>query len=342
MIHPKQMNVDHPSNTDDDLIDYKGNYAQPSEVFTETTFQRFRIEVAIVFREVVDSTWESGCDMDELPYDLVLEFDKRLNDLLHQLDKKINLIKSVTQEHNLSGAEDRKRSTKYKIFRQRNTNNFSIHTRLSRLHRPFLIRGVNDPRYAYSRMVCLRSARTVIEVGKVLMSSSDHLDSVKIVAFNHHIFVSTMILVIDYCFNRDEPRGKERKEEIIECFRILEGGPGKNTIATRGLHKLREILRKRSDNWDDEAEAEASSPRDLVAVEARPSSSSRARQEFTGPQGEDSNFAFVSDQNAGRSSDHQWPEIDFTTFEDINWDVNLDAGQFEALFEEIEGNHNMP
>jgi hypothetical protein len=61
-----------------------------------------------------------------------------------------------------------------------------------------------------------------------------------------------MILVIDYYFNRDEPRGRERKEEILDCFRVLENRQGDNTIASRGLNTLRELVRRRPDTWDDQ------------------------------------------------------------------------------------------
>jgi hypothetical protein len=169
MVHPKQMNVDFPTNTDDEAINSNGTYGKPSEIHTDATFLRFRIEASIVYREIVDSTWESGCDIDELPYDLVLQFDKKLNNFIHELDRKIEIIKKKSLELNASNTKEKAKKLGL-LVHQRCANNFSIHTRIARLHRPFLIRGAQDPQYAYSRMVCLRSARGVIELTKELMA----------------------------------------------------------------------------------------------------------------------------------------------------------------------------
>ena len=49
---------------------------------------------------------------------------------------------------------------------------------------------------------------------------------------------------MDFCFTLDEPRKKEKREEIMECFRLLEKCEKESTIAKSGLEQLREILRK--------------------------------------------------------------------------------------------------
>lgn len=336
MVHPKQMNVDFPTNTDDEAINSKGTYGKPSDIHTDATSLQFRIEISIIYREIVDSTWESGCDIDELPYDLVLQFDKKLNNFIRQLDRSIERIKKNSLE--LNPCSTKEKANKLGLLaRQRCANNFSIHTRIARLHRPFLIRGAQDPQYAYSRMVCLRSARGVIELTKELMASNDGLDSTKIVAFNHHIFVSTMILVIDYCFNRDEPRGKERKEEILDCFRMLENRQGDNTIASRGIQTLRELVRRRPDNWECQ---DGGGTEHVIADMELSSYASQKPLEGMGSSEQDLSFAFGGDQ-ISKTFSQQGEEMDLAMFEDINWDAEFDHSQFEALFEKIEGQNKM-
>ena len=347
MIHPKQMNVNYPSNVDDVEINSSGDYAQPAEVPTDMTYSIFRIKISTIFREIVDASWDSGCDLDELPYDLVLNFDKKLNNLLVDLDKNFEIFES----NYLDQAQSRTTEQKLAVLRrQRTMGHFGIHTRFSRLHRPHLLRGAEDPRYAYSRMVCLRSARTVIELGKDLTASSKDLNSLKIWSVNHHIFVSTVILVMDYCFNRDEPRAKERKEEILDCFRLLESKTEESTIATRGLKKLRDILRDGSSrrenrvgsknsrpvSADEGAAKDSSKPQNLQAQE------DRIHDQVTEPiipTQDPKSYVGVGEVNEASFQD-QWVDTDYSFLENFNFDI-LDANQFEELFQDMDAKNEI-
>jgi hypothetical protein len=119
-------------------------------------------------------------------------------------------------------------------------------------------------------MVCLRSARTVIEIGKAMTMTRKDITSIKIWTLNHHIFVSTVILVMDYCFNRDEPRAKERREEIMDCFQLLESNKQECTIATRGLSKLRHMLRKERADVESGSSRPSSAGAPAVAPSSHP------------------------------------------------------------------------
>ncbi|KAK0106282.1 hypothetical protein ONS96_003922 [Cadophora gregata f. sp. sojae] len=380
MIHPKQMNVDYPTNVDDDYITPLGpsSYAVPSEKPTEMTFFLFRIRFATVFRELVDAAWDTGSDMDNLPYEIVLEFDKKLNDLSVDFEK---VYSSVTQ--NMSNFAERDQGPGGKpedwktsqLLRQRNMAMFGMHTRFSRLHRPYLVRGAQDPRYSYSRMVCLRSARTVIELGRMITASNKELSTIKFWAVNHHIFVSTVILVMDYCFNREEPRAKERKEEILECFRLLEGTAEESTIASRGLMKLTKMLSEKSGSpptQGTEASSQQTPSADSISGSRQgfPSASISApsTQLDTGantmrtnaplpsvqsqydvtdkPSASYQNASFMdmSGYNISNTSQpvsnlpaiglqNTWSDYEYLSYDNINFDIDLDASQFEALFQ---------
>jgi hypothetical protein len=357
LIQPQQMNCDWPSNVDDNAITPNGNYAQPLSTLTELTYFVLRIRFSIIFRSIVDAAWEAGSDLDDLPYDIVLECDKRLNDLLGELENSFRAIEKNKPE---SFGSDSRAEYKFSLLtRQRDMGLFGIHTRISRLHRAYLIRGAQDPRYAYSRMVCLRSARTVIEIGKQMAESQrtiPHLVSIKIWTLNHHVFVSTVILVMDYCFNRDEPRAKERKEEILECFRLLGEGRDENTIATRGLRKLREMLRKTpgeqssrpgSGSSDAPTRRFAPPPAPVSKSSLTSDSTSMSEVQLNAPQEQesDSQPAFNSQNQAFAPTGfedpppYQWAEWE-NSFDNFNFDVNLDASQFEALFH-IDGGTGM-
>lgn len=170
-----------------------------------------------------------------------------------------------------------------------------------------------------------------------MMDSLDRIDAIKIWSVNHHVFVSLTILVMDYCFNREEPRAKERKEEILECFRLLEAGEKQreSTIATRGLQKLKDILRhgaKQPKSPDADVPKNVSPPRSYMSSEA-----------LSFP-GMNANLAFNSNALSGNSlgqtslaPEYQWTDFDFSSLDNVNFDVDLDAGQFDVLFQNIEG-----
>jgi len=322
------MNVNVPSNTNDVMITSLSNYTQPQSIYTETTFQRFRCEIAIAFREIVDASWEAGGATDDHPYELVLAFDKKLSTLVKELESSLDMIKKesirILDVDDISG----KTLLFHIIKQQRITNIFCIHTRISRLHRPYLIRGAQDPQYAYSRMMCLRSARIVIESSRELMAASPNVDSIKFVAFGHHMFVSTVVLLIDYFFNRDEPRGKERKEEIMECLRVLETSRDLNTIAARGLARLRQVLRRLPENKDGEQQSDDVQQK----VQSDPMSHVQPLQ-FNCMESA-SFYNSQADSGATAASSFQsWPEANFSMFEDINLDSTVDPHQFEAFLE---------
>jgi hypothetical protein len=108
MIHPKHMHVDYPSNVNDNAINSRGDYAEPDNVATEMTFSRFRCRGTSLFREVVDAAWDAGCDTDSLPYDIILEFDKKFNDILLEFDsifEKVRNVLTVQQAGEPRGAQ---------------------------------------------------------------------------------------------------------------------------------------------------------------------------------------------------------------------------------------------
>ncbi|CZT01692.1 uncharacterized protein RCO7_01911 [Rhynchosporium graminicola] len=372
MIHPKQMHVDYPSNVCDQNISSLGPdaYAQPIEIPTEMTYSLFRFRFSTIYREMVDEAWDIGSDMDDLPYEIVLEFDKKMNNVAFDLENSYAALGKLT----LNFMQPEKAGIHYQVsdpkkislVRQRDMMYFGLHTRYARLHRPYLVRGAQDSRYSYSRMVCLRSARTVIELGKSMIGSNKALTSFKIWFVNHHVFVSAMILVMDYCFNREEPRAKERREEILDCFIVLEGSREESTMASRGLTKLKSMLSEKSGDTKRGAFTgntaaqyhQTSAASDIgqrytttlspTAVLSRPPSTtesvqySNTEQDFAHYPGDtvmsvkDFNDNFNSGPPAPACQD-SWPAYDYFSIDNINFDIDLDVSQLEALFQGIDG-----
>ena len=207
MIDPKHMQVELPTNVDDVDINSSGIYGRPlDDVFTDMTYHILRINLSISIREIVDASDYSGCNQDDLSYNLVLLFDKKINESIRDCAAVANRNDSKGRlQHN----ETDKRLSKLRFLQL--TGEFCGRTKLTRLHGPYLARGTRDPKYAYSRMICLRSARCVIELGQKIIGSDEGFELNRIWIIVHYFWVSVLVLVMDYFLNREESQGRKRE-----------------------------------------------------------------------------------------------------------------------------------
>ena len=157
-------------------------------------------------------------------------------------------------------------------------------------------------------------------------------------ALNHQMYVSTVVLVMDYCFNPDEPRARERKEEIKDCFRLLESGHDGSTMATRGLQKLGEILYgKRAAQKNTSGSAPAAANMD------HPPSSPLGSPETRVPTQAGFDTALpVGSINAGHTfgnvndvSTQSLPDFNHDSSL-VNWDINIDVSVFDELLQNMD------
>ncbi|KAJ8058966.1 hypothetical protein OCU04_011950 [Sclerotinia nivalis] len=325
MIHPQHMRCDYPSNVNDVDIRPPGDYNQPLSVETDMTYSTFRLQLSIICREIVDAMQNLGCEIHELPYETVLSFDKKLNSIMLNFPPAFRLdTKSRTQHKDLDA--------KYpSLAVQRTAGHFGLQTRLTRLHRPYLARGAHDPRYSYSRMVCLRSARSVIELGTELTDrgKKQNFHPVRMWTVTHHIFVATVILVMDFCLNKDDPRSEERKAEIMGAFTILESCQKTSTMAKRGLQQLRDILRRGTSFPPESLTQVQIRGNELCDVSNSVNSSMQQNQDFRMPETMASFPGLYVNDPYSRVD---WENVDFDTIENINFDVDLSANDFSTLF----------
>ncbi|KAB8298723.1 hypothetical protein EYC80_000898 [Monilinia laxa] len=326
MIHPQQMRCDYPSHVDDADIGPAGYYSKPLSVETDMTYSLFRFQLSVICRGIVDAMQDFDCEVHELPYETVLDFDKKLNSMLSEIPPAFRMdAKSRAQHKDID--------KKYPFFAiQRTAGHFGVQTRFTRLHRPYLSRGAYDPRFSYSRMVCLRSARSVIELGTEItkMGKKQNFQPVRMWTVTHHIFVATVILVMDFCLNRDDPRTEERKAEIMDALKMLETCQETSTMAQRGLQQLRDILRRGTSSPQ-----EALSQIQLKDNEARDASNSiSSAHRNTDSRTPEVTTTFPGLDVNDPSSQSDWENVDFDTIEDINFDLNLSASDFEVLFQQ--------
>lgn len=185
MVNPRHFETEYPSNVDDVTIDSK----QPELIPTEMTYFLRRAKMSEIFRQLVDVATNTKMEVEQLPYNIVLEFDDKLNKLLENAPACFKMDSASKMQSRAIFA------ARPYIEAQRDIGQVGLHTRLCRLHRPFLTRGAHDPQYAYSRMVCLRSARTVIAMAGGIMRDYSGFNPQRVWTITHHFFVVSRLLI---------------------------------------------------------------------------------------------------------------------------------------------------
>ena len=250
------MNVMRPSNLDDEDLTPARAISRPLSEPTEMTYSIEKIKLAQAIQELIDEAGKSGLEVEEMSYDQILAFDRRFTEILDGLPWFYKMDEASRRKSALLENE------RPYIAWQRNFIHFGFHTRLSRLHRPYLARGYKDPRYAYSRMICLRSARMVIEMEQQMrqLASGFNPDSARLWIVVHHVFVATVTLVMDFVCHRGDPQAEERKREILNCYKTLERSQEDCDIAKRGLAHLKQVMKDWMTKSDNQPERPAVVP----------------------------------------------------------------------------------
>ncbi|KAA8569950.1 hypothetical protein EYC84_002288 [Monilinia fructicola] len=162
------------------------------------------------------------------------------------------------------------------------------------------------------------------------MGKKQNFQPVRMWTVTHHIFVATIILVMDFCLNRDDPRAEERKAEIMDALKMLETCQATSTMAQRGLQQLRDILRRGTSSPQ-----EALLQIQLKDNEARDASNSiSCVDQNIDSRTPEATATFPGLDINDPSSQSDWENVDFDTIEDINFDLDLSASDFEALFQQ--------
>ncbi|KAL3429225.1 hypothetical protein BDV09DRAFT_190317 [Aspergillus tetrazonus] len=223
ILHPRQMDIAHPSNVEDGNIPggtthVSESYSLPLSSPTSMTYTLCRIQVATL-------TCDVCCD--EI-YGKIIVLDQKYQQFLQSLPSFFQLTIQDYMSYKALLAE------KPYLEWQRYLINFVVYTQLARLHRPFLIRGSMQHKYAHS---------------------CKHNHSVGAFTFVlQHILMAAIILAMDVCFNPDNSKiiVPQRKQYVLQACRALEAelnatSNGQLMVRTfqRAVQNLRDLLKKR-------------------------------------------------------------------------------------------------
>lgn len=233
------MKVNYPSNIDDDLMEAtRVQQASPLSVPTVISGSIQRARLANLCREVVDAMPSILLDSQEPDYEVILALDKMLHEFLEDIPEFFKL-----DEESIHKSQEICKERPY-IAWQRINLHFSFHTRLCRLHRPYHLEGVTNPKYAYSHMVCIRSAQTVLELRRAM----DDIDPeagwypARFWRVMQHVFLAALTLATDVSFNPDAPDAEARKAKVLAAYKTLEKSKEDAGSLVEGVQKNMQTL----------------------------------------------------------------------------------------------------
>lgn len=94
--------------------------------------------------------------------------------------------------------------------------------------------------------MCLRSARTALEVNSLLEKEKTNLSCApaRFGTAVHHVFMATVVLVMDLCFNKIEGQEEQRQAEVMRACKMLQESKQDSVLSKMFLDPLMEILQK--------------------------------------------------------------------------------------------------
>lgn len=239
IFQPKHMNVNYPSNIDDELMVATG--AQPVFPLSVPTAMSGciqRIRTAVLCREVVDALPSILLDSQQPDYEVILALDKKFHDTIEEIPEFLRL-----DEESIRNSQEICKERPY-ITWLRTSLHFSFHTRLCRLHRPYHLQGATDPRYRYSNTVCIRSAQTVLELRRAM----DEIDPeaggypARLWRVVQHVFFAALILATDVSFNPDAPDAEIHKAKVLAAYQTLEKSKEESGTLFEGVQRNMQTL----------------------------------------------------------------------------------------------------
>ncbi|KAI1135480.1 hypothetical protein F5Y05DRAFT_421424 [Hypoxylon sp. FL0543] len=239
-IHPNHINVRLPKHRfDDDIILNEGNEPTSEPQPDGMAFFLGRVRLAHLCCEIADVVPLETSKLLQMPYETIIALDKKLEDFLSNLPFFFRL-----------DAESREKSKALEtVYPQIPVMRYSIanaaHIRRFKLHQKFLLRQSHDPRYAYSRRVCIESARAVIQgYDRPRGYDAPSYATARMGIAMHYTHLALVILVMDLCFNRDEVNEAEIKAEVRRVLQRFEETKQMTPLPGHFLGFLYKILRK--------------------------------------------------------------------------------------------------
>ncbi|KAL1407004.1 hypothetical protein Q8F55_006417 [Vanrija albida] len=209
-IQPDQIKSALPANIEDeDLIDGQPLRAQRLNVRTRMSFQLAKLKFAEISQRQI---WQAN-NNNHPPYSFILSVDRELRKAMLELPAFFQPDNSP----NPTITDPKKLVEHYEKI----TLSLAIHSRMLRLHRPWLSRGYEDERFAYSKEQCIRAARASLRMMSDTSGVARFLEKWWIPLF--YVTVSGMVIIIDLLKTaKRDMKSRQTEEKIAEVKGALD------------------------------------------------------------------------------------------------------------------------
>ncbi|KAK2612696.1 hypothetical protein QQS21_001313 [Conoideocrella luteorostrata] len=238
-LQPKHMNVRFPINMeDDDMTPDMADTDVPLSVPTMMTGFIYRIKIAELCREVVDALPSQFQDTEEPDYNIIMQMDRKFRSFAEDLPVFFRLdTESIEKSKHIC-------KEKPVIAQHRVALHFSIHGRLCRLHRPYHLEGLTNPKYAYSRKSCVSDAQRVLDLRRKLDEAcvSTGMQPARSWVTMQHVSIAALILATDVSFNPSAPNAADMKAKVLATYGLLERSIEESGTVMDGVQRNMQAL----------------------------------------------------------------------------------------------------
>lgn len=246
------INLSHAStglfaNLDDDEIRPTGFHSssKPLSETTTATYHILKIDFSLVVRHFIDAI---NVDFPNASYEAIMELDLQFRQVYDSLPAPFR--PDLPQPFELSYAGSKRYLVDQRIFM-----GITLHNRIMRLHRAYMVRGYEDPKYEYSTRVCLESAYALLDL---VRQSPQTLCRWWVVLVQ--VWTGGLIISADLVRGaRDERERRRQRDGIALAVSLLEPISRTSPVARRGLKVLRALLSRDSEVSQAQAQIQSQS-----------------------------------------------------------------------------------
>ncbi|KAF5699042.1 fungal transcriptional regulatory [Fusarium mundagurra] len=232
--------VKKPRHLDDADVGDGKHDDRPLDEATNMSYLLQRIRLAEIIYDLPD--WEENVapNPETASYNRVMKEDARLRQFMRDLPPFFDLNRDAHAKTAATGSWYSPR-----IITQKYLLNMVLHARFCKLHMPFLARGTVEPAFAYSRHVCLESARMIIKMEHQL--STENLPFAlfrrKMNVKLRSIFVACNVFVLDACLAHGNEVGGQ-VDDLADVWKILREARDQSPSASKLLDISVQIVRR--------------------------------------------------------------------------------------------------
>ncbi|KAF1968142.1 hypothetical protein BU23DRAFT_515271 [Bimuria novae-zelandiae CBS 107.79] len=242
--HKRHMMTNKPLNiNDEDVVDGMHRVGRPLTEPTQMSYFVLRIQLNEISRSIVDRAPLMNALPNGPSYDVVMDIDTEMQLLLNDVPPFFLSMPPFEIAARYGISPERAKV----IARQGHGFRTLFYATRCKLHLPYARRGFTELDYATSRILCIDSARLIIQIESEYqrIGLDDGFARYKPILYSMTVFLACTILLMEYCHRKQTqaPDQEKSKMEICNALSMLEAARSESEIVSKFLDSLVTVLR---------------------------------------------------------------------------------------------------